>query len=145
MRISAKGEYALRALHYLSLNYGKGLIHIKDIAENQKIPLKFLEGILLKLKNAGYLSSKRGARGGYFLAKPPGSINIAEIMRSMDIPLTPIDCVNDNASNLCDHKENCDLIWLWRDIKNKVEEILENTTFEDLCVKNKNQSKRIAI
>lgn len=144
MRVSAKGEYALRAVHYLSLNYDKGMIRIEDIAEKQKIPRKFLELILLKLKNAGYLGSKRGAKGGYFLAKPPESISIAEIMRAMEIPLTPIFCVDDQNSRFCEKKGDCDLIWLWRDIKDKVEEILENTSFEDLCLK-RNQSKKIAV
>ena len=144
MRVSAKGEYALRAVHYLSLNYDKGMIRIEDIAEKQKIPRKFLELILLKLKNAGYLGSKRGAKGGYFLAKPPESINIAEIMRAMEIPLTPIFCVDDKNRRFCEKKGDCDLIWLWRDIKDKVEEILENTSFEDLCLK-KNQSRKVAV
>lgn len=144
MRISAKGEYALKALHYLTLNYGKGFIQIKDIAERQRIPLKFLEGILLKLKKAGYLMSKRGAGGGYLLAKPPASINVAEIMRSMEIPLTPIDCVDDDAPAFCSHgRENCDFYGLWQDVKNKIEEVLENTSFEDL-VNRKHQSGRVA-
>jgi len=145
MRVSAKGEYALKALHYLTLHHGEGFIQIKDISAKQRIPLKFLEGILLKLKKAGYLKSKRGAGGGYVLAKHPANINLAEIMRSMEIPLTPIDCVNETTPAFCcQDKENCEFISIWMDIKKRIEDVLENTSFEDLVTKS-NRSRKIAV
>lgn len=135
MRLSTKGEYASRAMLELSRRYPKGPVHSRQIAEAQEIPPRFLEQILLQLKRAGYLKSRKGQRGGYVLAKPPEKINVAEVIRVMDGPLAPIDCVSVMAHETCPMENTCGLRWLWKDVRDAVADILEKTTFADLAAK----------
>ena len=143
MWISAKVEYALRAVLHLASNYGQGFVRIQDIAQEQRIPLKFLEQILLILKNAGYLKSKRGSGGGYFLTKRPEEIHLAEIIQTMEVSLSPVECIGDKSSVVCDQEAWCEFQWLWRDIAAKTVSILEKTTFQDLCDKRKRRMKNL--
>lgn len=132
MKLSTKGEYASRAMLELSLEYDKGPQHIHKISRAQDIPQRFLEQILLLLKRAGYLKSKKGPKGGYYLAKPPAEINVAEVIRVLEGPLAPIDCVSVMAHEPCPMESTCGLRWLWKDVRDAVAEILERTTFADL-------------
>lgn len=141
MWISAKVEYALRAVLHLASNYGQGFVRIQDIAQEQRIPIKFLEQILLILKNAGYLESKRGSGGGYFLTKRPEEIHLAEIIRTMEVSLSPVECISGKRSVVCEQEDCCDFQWLWRDIMAKTVSILEKTTFQDLCNKREGRLK----
>jgi len=133
MKLSTKGEYASRAMLELSLHYPNGLLHIREISEAQDIPERFLEQILLLLKRAGYLRSKKGPNGGYRLAKAPSEISVAEVIRVMDGPLAPIDCVSVTAHEFCPREKYCGLKWLWKDVRDAIAKILESTTFEDLA------------
>jgi Rrf2 family protein len=138
MRLSTKGEYASRAMLELSLRYPEGrLVHIREISAAQRIPERFLEQILLMLKRTGYLNSKKGQHGGYFLAKPPSAISVAEVIRVMDGPLAPIDCVSVTAHEVCPMENSCGLRWLWKEVRDSVAQKLEKTTFEDLVRKTK--------
>lgn len=137
MRLSTKGEYASRAMLELSLHHKEGSLHIREISSAQDIPQRFLEQILLMLKRAGYLRSKKGPNGGYCLAKPPSEINVAEVIRVMDGPLAPIDCVSVIAHEVCPRENYCGLKWLWKDVRDSVANLLENTTFGDLAEKTK--------
>jgi Rrf2 family protein len=102
MRLSKRGEYGLRAMIDLAAwNHGGAVVQIKDIAERQQIPSKFLEQILLTLKNAGLLRSKMGVGGGYYLAKPADQINLGQIVRILDGPLAPVRCVSQMAYERC--------------------------------------------
>ncbi len=132
MRLSTKGEYASRAMLELARNYDQRPLHIRDISKLQSIPQRFLEQILLQLKRAGYLRSRKGPDGGYYLSKPPGEITVAEVIRVMDGPLAPIDCVSVTAHEICPHEKSCSLMWLWKDVRDAVAEILEKTTLADL-------------
>ena len=132
MKLSTKGEYASRAMLELSLRYDKGPQHILKISRAQDIPQRFLEQILLLLKRAGYLRSKKGPKGGYYLAKPPAEINVAEVIRVLEGPLAPIDCVSVMAHEPCPMEAACGLRWLWKEVRDSVAEILERTTFADL-------------
>jgi len=135
MRLSTKGEYASRAMLELSRRYREGPIHSREISKVQEIPPHFLQQILLLLKRAGYLKSRKGRMGGYILAKPPDEINVAEVIRVMDGPLAPIDCVSVMAHETCPMEGTCGLRWLWKDVRDAVAEILEKTTFADLVEK----------
>ncbi|MEW5900691.1 MAG: Rrf2 family transcriptional regulator [Acidobacteriota bacterium] len=135
MRLSTKGEYASRAMLELSLHYEEKPLHIRDIAKVQDIPQRFLEHILLQLKRAGYLRSRKGPEGGYTLSRPPAEITVAEVIRVMDGPLAPIDCVSVTAHEICPHESSCGLKWLWQEVRDSVAEILERTTFADLAKK----------
>lgn len=132
MRLSTKGEYASRAMLELSRRVEAGPVHIRDISKAQNIPEGFLSQILLLLKRSGYLKSKKGQGGGYYLAKPPSAITVAEVIRVMDGPLAPIDCVSVMAHETCPMERTCGLRGLWKIVRDSIAEILEHTTFEDL-------------
>jgi Rrf2 family protein len=143
MKLSTRGEYATRAILELSLKYEKGPIHIRDISSSQDIPPRFLEQILLSLKRNGYLRSKKGPNGGYYLSKSPSEINVAEVIRVMDGPLAPIDCVSVTAHEYCPRESYCGLKWLWKEVRDCIAEILENTTFENLAERTKKAKKSV--
>jgi Rrf2 family cysteine metabolism transcriptional repressor len=140
MWLSTKGEYASRAMLELSRRYADGPVHSREISKSQEIPQGFLEQILLLLKRAGYLKSRKGRKGGYVLAKPPGAINVAEVIRVMDGPLAPIDCVSVMAHEPCRMEGTCGLRWLWKEVRDSVAGILERTTFADLVEKSGRQN-----
>lgn len=132
MKLSTKGEYASRAMVELSACYGQGPVPIRIISLRQAIPQQFLEQILLLLRRAGYVKSKKGPNGGYYLAKHPGQITVAEIIRVMDGPLAPINCVSVIEHEPCPLEEKCGLRLLWKEVRDMVAAHLEKTTFEDV-------------
>jgi Rrf2 family protein len=137
MRLSKEGEYALRAMIELSLNYRKGIVHIHDIAQRERIPEKFLERILLTLKKAGLLKSTRGKNGGYSLMMPPDKISLAQVIRIIDGPLAPIGCVSKWAHISCPDEKNCGLYSVMREVRNAIAKILEGVTFAEVCRRTK--------
>jgi Rrf2 family protein len=135
VRLSRKGEYALRAMIVLALSYGEGPLRIADIAERERIPKKFLEQILLDLKKAGLVHSRRGAGGGYFLVRPPGSVTFAEIVRTIDGPLAPLSCVSRHAHVKCAEQRTCGLYSVMRDVRDAIAGVMEGVTLEDACAR----------
>jgi Rrf2 family cysteine metabolism transcriptional repressor len=133
MKLSTRGEYASRAILDLVLHQGDGLVKIREIADRQEIPLKYLENILLTLQRAGILRSKRGAKGGYYLARPAELITVGDVIRAMDGPLAPIHCVSVSAYEHCTREAICGLRWVWQDVRNAIADILDNTTFADVA------------
>jgi Rrf2 family protein len=132
--LNKKTQYAIKALMYLAEHKDDGPVLIADIAKKKKIPLKFLENILLELRKAGILESKKGKGGGYFLKIPPSKIALADIIRKVDGPIAMLPCVSlyfyERCKN-CDEK-NCglhDIMILVRDANLK---ILESKTVADL-------------
>jgi len=132
MKLTAKSEYACLALIDLSMNFEKGLRTIGDIAERRHIPKKFLEQILLTLKRAGYVKSRKGADGGYELAKPPSEISVAEIVRLMDGALAPVESVSEYFYEPTPIEQNRELVKLFREIRDYISDKLEKTTFARL-------------
>jgi len=141
MRLSTKGEYASRAMLELSLRFDEGPVHIRDISAAQEIPERFLEQILLLLKRTGYLRSKKGPHGGYYLAKPPARISVAEVIRVMDGPLAPIDCVSVTAHEVCSREKFCGLKSLWKETRDAIARILEGTSFAELAERTRSAKK----
>lgn len=136
MRLSKRGEYGLRAMIDLAAwDHGSAVSQIKDIAEREQIPLKFLEQILLTLKNAGLLHSKMGVGGGYYLAKPADQISLGQIVRILDGPLAPIRCVSQMAYEPCGcpDEETCGLRLVMSDVRNAIADILDRTTLSDVA------------
>jgi Rrf2 family transcriptional regulator, cysteine metabolism repressor len=131
LRISRKGEYALRAMAYLALNYKKDPVRIHEISQREKIPQKFLEQILLQLKQAGLLESKRGVHGGYSLLRHPRKVSLAHIIRVIDGPLAPLGCVSTWAHVRCPDERKCGLRKVMLDVRNVVAKMLEGITLED--------------
>lgn len=144
MRISKKCEYALCALIYLALNYDKGLTQIQDIVKKENIPEKFLEQILLNLKNSGFLQSKRGVGGGYFLSKLPDKITLGKIIRLIDGPLALVGCVSKTAYMKCVKETTCGLRSVMLDVRNATAEILDHITLLDVCNRIKGVTERRA-
>src|SRR6185369_11265362 len=99
--ISKKTKYGLKALIYLARQYRQGPILIADLAREERIPKKFLEAILLALKNSGILQSKKGKGGGYYLGRPPGNITMGQAIRVMEGPLAPVPCVSETSYATC--------------------------------------------
>ncbi len=100
--LSKKCKYAIHALVYLAERYQQGPVHIQDIAEAQHIPKKFLEAILLEMRNAKILHSKKGKGGGYYLYKKPEDVNMVEIIRLMDGAISLLPCVSLNYYEPCE-------------------------------------------
>jgi len=136
VKLTRKGEYALRAVLVLSDNFGKGPLKIREIAREENIPIKFLEQILLELKKTGVLQSKPGIGGGYSLVRPPGEISLAEIIRIIDGPLAPLRCVSQYAPIKCPDEKNCGLYEVMKRVRDCTANILENTTFADINKRN---------
>ncbi|MEZ5335108.1 MAG: Rrf2 family transcriptional regulator [Methanolobus sp.] len=132
MKLSTKSEYACLALIDLSENFGQGYIKIEDICNRQDLPRKYIEQILLSLKRAGYVKSRRGADGGYVLAKKPEEISLAEIIRLMDGALAPVESVSKYFYEYTPIERNEALIEIFREIRNYVSDKMENTSFADL-------------
>jgi Rrf2 family protein len=99
MRISKKAGYALRALAVMARKGGSSAIH--DLSERERIPVKFLEQILLSLRHAGLLSSKRGVGGGYTLARSPADISLLEVIQALDGPIAPLPCTVERPTEPC--------------------------------------------
>ena len=135
MRLSKRGEYGLRAMIDLaSWDHGSAVVQIKDIAEREQMPSKFLEQILLTLKNAGLVHSKMGVGGGYYLAKPADQISLGQIIRILDGPLAPVRCVSQMAyeSCGCPDEQTCGLRLVMSDVRNAIVDILDGTTLADV-------------
>ena len=133
--LSKKAKYALRALYYLSREHGKGPALISSIAEAERIPRKFLEVILLQLRGAGILESKKGKGGGYALAKPPGQITIGSVIRTIDGPLAPLPCASETAYRKCDEcvdEKRCGTKIIMREVRDAMAAILDHTTLADI-------------
>lgn len=135
MRLSKRGEYGIRAMLTLAnADPDTELIQSKDISERELIPAKYLEQILLALKNAGLIGSKMGVGGGYHLAKPADEITLGHIIRVLDGPLAPIRCVSQMAYEPCGcpDEETCGLRLAMFDVRNAIAEVLDNRTLADI-------------
>jgi Rrf2 family protein len=138
MKFSKRSEYALRALLELTGEYGRSLLQRHQIAERQNIPVEFLEQILLALKNAGLLASRRGVSGGYALIKAPEEITLGQVIRILDGPLAPIACVSKTAYQKCSDcpyaaKSSCPIQGVMLGVRNAIADILDNYTLRDFA------------
>jgi Rrf2 family protein len=138
VRLSKRGEYGLRAMIALAEPAPKGdapqMMQIKEISLREQISVKFLEQILLTLKNAGLLHSKMGVGGGYYLARSASEITLGQIFRVLDGPVAPIKCVSQMAYETCGcpDEETCGLRLVMGDVRNAIANILDNTTLADV-------------
>lgn len=132
MRLTKRSEYALRAMIDLGIarEAGRDVVQIAEIADHEHIPVKFLEAILVELKKHGYLNSKRGKGGGYFLAKPTDTITIGDVVRKVEGPLAPIGCVSQNFYEKCScpDEDHCGLRMLMFDVRNAIANVLDRYT-----------------
>jgi Rrf2 family protein len=133
VKISTKGDYATRALQDLALRYNQGPVPIETIAQRQVLPARYLEQLLLALKRAGFVGSKRGVNGGYYLAKPPREITLGQIIRTVDGPIAPIFCVAETSQESCAQETLCVLREVWAEVRDAMAAIVDNTTLADIC------------
>ena len=132
--LSKKSQYAFKALTYLSEKYEDGPVLISEISARKKIPLKFLENILLELKKAGILDSKKGKGGGYFLNKSPEKIKVATIIRLVNGPISMLPCVSLYFYERCKNcnSKHCALHDMLVEVRDATLNIVENRTLKDL-------------
>ena len=135
MKLSVRGEYALRALIVLGLNYDRSVVPIQTIARLQNIPRQFLEQILNELRASGILESRRGVAGGYRLRRPPDKINLAEVIRYVEGPLAPVSCVSERFYErcTCPDENNCGIRSVMKEVRDAIVKILESVTLAQLC------------
>jgi Rrf2 family transcriptional regulator, cysteine metabolism repressor len=135
MKLSVRGEYALRALLVLGLNYEQPVVRIQTISEQQNIPKRFLEQILNDLKSAGVVQSRRGVAGGYRLARPPEEITLATIIRHIEGALAPVSCVSERFYEKCScpDESRCAIRSVMKEVREAVVKIAERLTIAELC------------
>jgi Rrf2 family protein len=137
MRVSHRGLYALQALIHLAEAYDKGLVAARAIAEAEEIPEKFLEGILLALKNARVVSSERGREGGHRLRRPPNEIFVGDVMRLIDGPLAPFGDVVELQHRVKTERHYPGLFDLFLEVRNAAAAIVDRTSLADLVERNR--------
>jgi len=134
--LSKKSQYAFKALTYLSEKFNEGPVLISEIAKNKKIPIKFLESILLELKKAGILDSKKGKGGGYFLNQRPEKVKVATVIRLINGPISMLPCVSLYFYERCKNcnEKHCGLHDMMIEVRDATLGIVENRTLKDLVV-----------
>jgi Rrf2 family protein len=146
--LSRKAKYGLRALLVLAKGHGKGPVLIADLARRERIPKKFLELILLDLKNHGTLQSKRGKGGGYFLGKAPDDIMLGHVIRALDGPLAPIPCVSQTAYMRCEEcrdETTCGIRIVMKEVRDATARILDGTSLAGVLrsIERRNRGRRV--
>jgi Rrf2 family protein len=136
MTLTKKGEYALRSMIQLGIAkaLGKEIVPVSELAESNRLPLKFVERILLELREAGYIETQRGKLGGYAVAKPMEEIKMGELVRLIDGRLAPIACASETeyARCTCPDEEHCGLRMLMIDVRNAIAGILDKYSLGDV-------------
>jgi len=136
MKLSKKGEYALRALIDLGIaaEVGRPLVQVSELADNEKLPTKFLEQIMQRLKATGFIESERGKYGGYRLARPASKILVGQVVRLIDGPLAPIGCVSQTAYRRCScpDETHCGLRMVMLDVRNAISNILDRYSLAEV-------------
>lgn len=136
MKLSKRGEYALRALIDLGIasELGWPMLQVSELASKEKLPIKFLEQIFTQLKSAGYVASRRGKFGGYSLARPASRIKLGAVIRLIDGPLAPIRCVSQTSYSRCScpDEAHCGLRMLMFDVRNAISTILDRYTLAEI-------------
>ena len=141
VRVSTRGDYACRALLSLALRQDEGgPTSVRDIAERTALPQPYLEQILLALKGAGLVRSKRGVGGGYVLARPPDQIRLAEILSAVDGPITLGDFGEPHQDGACDHEGQCVLLAVWAGISGRIRQHLDSFTLADIATMARGQA-----
>jgi len=132
VRVSAKELYGLRAMSEFARHYGEGPLSLADLARSQGISQPYLEQIAGDLRRAGLLRSKRGAQGGYSLARSPSSVTAGDVIRALEGSILPVQCVADKACVPCAHEEGCTARGIWELVRDRLVETLDAITLADL-------------
>ena len=131
MKVTFKGDYALKAVLDLALSYKAELVTGHDLARRIDAPIKFLEQVLLELKKGGFIESRRGNEGGYMLSRAPSLITVGEVIRFIEGPIEPISCLQEKYSNCADINK-CVFKNMWQKVCQATSDIIDQVTFEEL-------------
>ena len=135
MRLSTRGQYGVRALAQLAANHDNGPTPLREISNKENISYQYLEQIFLDLKKDELVVSVRGARGGYTLARHPEDITVGDIIRTLEGPIGPVDCVKEEDSKNCERSSVCVSRNVWEKLRDRMTEVLDDFTLKDLIVK----------
>jgi Rrf2 family protein len=141
MSVSSKCYYAIRAIYALSEYGSSEPMKIAQIAEKEQIPIRFLEVILSQLKGGGFVQSRRGAEGGYLLGRPADQITIGQVMRYVDGPIAPVDCVSQSRPKVCEFHGECHFFGFWGRVREAISSVVDRTTFADLVKENRERGR----
>lgn len=132
MRLSTRGRYGVKAMFELALHHSDTPIALNNIADKQSISVHYLEQLFSTLRKAGLVKSIRGAQGGYLLSKKPQNITVGEIIRTLEGPLAPADCVIEDDSKECAKAEYCVTRMIWEKIRDSVNHVVDSITLQDM-------------
>ena len=135
--LSKKAKYGLKAMSALAREYGKGPLLIGDIAKRERIPMKFLELILLDLKKGGFVQSKKGKGGGYYLSRLPETVSVGQLIRALDGPLALLPCVSQMAYERCEEcpdEETCGIRMVFKEVRDSTANILERKSLAEMAM-----------
>ncbi|MEN6391896.1 MAG: Rrf2 family transcriptional regulator [Syntrophomonas sp.] len=133
MKLSTKGRYGLRAMVDIAQQQDAGPVAIHTIAQRQSLSSRYLEQLLIPLKQAGLVKSLRGAQGGYVLGRSAVKITVGDIIRVLEGPIAPVDCVNEINPDECMRAEHCVTRKVWTRLRDTMNEVLDSYTLEDLA------------
>lgn len=131
MKLSTRGEYGLRAMHFLAQKYGQGPVPLKSIAQSQDISEPYLEQLLAALRKSGLVRSVRGSQGGYSLGREPGEIRVGDIIRVLEGPISPMECVN-QGEECCARSDGCVTRGIWERLRDSMTDVLDSITLNDM-------------
>lgn len=132
MKLSTRGRYGLKAMFDLAIHDGEGPIPLKNIAERQRVSDHYLEQLIAELRKSGLVKSVRGAQGGYMLAHKPSAITVGDIIRVLEGPLGPSDCVLENEPVLCNNADHCVTKTVWEKIQISISDVIDSITLQDM-------------
>ena len=135
MKLSTKGRYGVAAMYDLALHYGQGPISLKSVAIRQGISEHYLEQLMGTLRKSGYVKSVRGAQGGYALTKEPAQISVGDIIKIMEGPIAPVDCLLTDAidNEYCQRASICVTRGVWAKVRDSINGVLDSISLADLC------------
>jgi len=137
MKISTKGRYGVTAMYDLALHYGEGPQALKSVAERQGISESYLEQLVSILRKGGYVVSMRGSQGGYVLSRNPEKISVGDILRLLEGPIAPVDCLLSDAelqkNEYCTRVGNCVTRGVWAKVRDSITDVVDSISLADLC------------
>lgn len=137
MKLSTKGRYGLRAMLEMALNEEHGPMATRTIAEHQGLSERYLEQLLIPLKQAGLVKSVRGSQGGYILGRKPKNITVGDIIRVLEGPIAPVDCVSEVNPDECDRSDYCVTRGIWSQVRDAISDVLDSYSLEDLVTESR--------
>lgn len=137
MKLSTRAEYGLRAMFELARQFGEGPVSLRSIAEKQDISENYLEQLMAVLRKSGLVESVRGAQGGYMLAAAPQEINVGDVIRVLEGPIAPMECVSENSKKDCGRAGTCASRLVWERVRDSITKVLDGFTLSDMVEEGK--------